>query len=128
MSGRDDRPPHAVPGDHVQPSNRPIDEEAVSVELEGDDGETGRIAQEPSGPDVERGGGEWPAPGTPPSGPAPGAAGVTPDRGAPRPVASNTTSGDLSDEIDPPEGFKDVLDADRERGGSATTRDDGTGA
>ena len=104
-------PPDAVPGDDPQPSNRPIDEEAVSTDL--DDGEDGpdRISQEAVGRDMARGGGEFPSPDTPPSGPAPGTAGMTPER-------------EPADETDPPERFKDVLDTDPERFGSSTTPDD----
>ena len=69
----------------------------------------------------EEGGGEYPSPHTPPKGEAPGTAGLTPERKPADPVASNTTSGDLSDEIDPPEGFKEVLDEDPERFGSSST-------
>ena len=106
MSG--DNPPDAVPGDRPQPSNRPIDEEAVSTELEMGEDETGRIAQEPVGRDASRGGGEFPSPDAPPTGPAPGTAGMTPDREAPEQA----------------EGFKEVLDTDPERFGSSTSPDD----
>ena len=108
MSG--DTPPDAVPGDDPQPSNRPIDEEAVSTDLDTDEaeGEPDRIRQQPVGRDASLGGGEFPSPDAPPSGPAPGTAGMTPER----------------DEPEQAEGFKEVLDADPERFGSSTTPPD----
>ena len=71
------------------------------------------LEQQNVGPGGEAGGGEWPDPDTPPTGPAsgehhrsPGEAEVVPEHG--------------SDEAGP-EGFKDVLEADPMRGGSAST-------
>ena len=126
MSDPQDRPPDAVPGDDAQPSNRPIDEEAISTDLDAGEGGPGRIAQEPVGPRNERGGGEFPPTDASARGPSPGAAGITPERGPGKPVASNETSGDLADDIDPPEHFKDVLNVDPDRFGSSTTPDDRT--
>ena len=107
MSGPN--PPDAVPGDRPPPSNQPHDDEAVSTELDDTgDGEPGRIAQEPVGSEMTQGGGEVPSPDTPPSGSAPGTAGMTSEHDAP----------------DQAESFKDVLDTDPEKFGSSTTPDD----
>lgn len=99
------------------------------------------LEQQNVGPSSEAGGGEWPSPDTPPTGPAsgessrsPGAPDVMPtgtdtqaeqqqtgetagDRGAAR--SSETNTG-----IDPPSGFKDVLEADPVAGGSSSTPHD----
>lgn len=117
-------PPDAVPGDTAQPSNRPLDASAVTTPLEDAEGDEHQIGQTNVGFENEMGGGEWPDPDTPPTGPSPGAAGIDPaaDRpGGARPVASNTEDGGLEEEIDPPAGFKQALEEDPERGGSATT-------
>ena len=66
------QPPNVVPGDDAQPSNRPLDAEAVTEPLPEEGGGQRRIAQENVGPDNELGSGEWPDPPTPPTGPSAG--------------------------------------------------------
>ncbi len=70
--------PSAVPGEDAQPATEPIDEEAVSVPLDLDEGEDVEVGQQNTGVQTEEGGGEWPDPETPPRGPAPGT--VDPDQ------------------------------------------------
>lgn len=62
------RHPAEQPRGPSGPVSEPVDEEAMTVPLEGE----GVIAQEPSGPGNREGGGEWPDPDTPPRGPSPG--------------------------------------------------------
>ena len=62
------------------------------------------LEQQNVGPGGEAGGGEWPDPDTPPTGPAPGEA--------------SRSQGE------PAEAFKDVLDADPVLGGSSSTPHD----
>lgn len=64
-------PPDLVPGASRQPTNRALDDEMVSVELPDENGDR-RIEQTPVGPDNELGGGEFPDPDTPPTGPSVG--------------------------------------------------------
>ena len=81
-----------------------------SVPLPVDDGEV-VVAQENMGPEVARGGGEWPPPDVPPEGPAPGTAAggeAGPDDGDP---SRRTAAGTF-----PP--FRDVLREDPLPGGS----------
>lgn len=66
------------------------------------------VAQQNVGKDNSIGGGEWPDPDTPPRGPAPGVA--TTQVGVERPSADAQ--------------FKDILESDPERGGSATAPQD----
>ena len=75
--------PNPVPGAPVQPSNRPIDAEVVSVPLEaGEDQEDMVVvANESTASDDRAGGGEWPDPEAPARGPAPGTAGPPPGEG-----------------------------------------------
>ena len=66
-------PPTSVPGARPQPSNQPIDESAVTVPLETEEGEEMVIGQNAGGDSI-RGGGEWPDPEAPSEPPAPGSA------------------------------------------------------
>lgn len=66
------RPPDVVPGDGVQPSNQPIDEQVRTEALDLDEGPDRVIAQSAGGPANIEGGGEWPDPDAEPTGPAPG--------------------------------------------------------
>jgi hypothetical protein len=67
------QPPTAVPGDPVQPSNQPVDDEVVSVPLEMDEsGGESVIGQQNFRHEVADGGGEFPDPDAPARGPAPG--------------------------------------------------------
>ncbi len=77
-----------------QTESDPLDEEATKT-----------VAQQNVGKDNTIGGGEWPDPDTPPRGPAPGVAAT--DVGTER--SENTGQ------------FKELLEADPERGGSATS-------
>jgi hypothetical protein len=64
--------PSAVPGNAPQPSTEPIDEEALTIPLEQEDGSTAVIAQQPSSAEQDLGSGEWPDPDAPARGPSPG--------------------------------------------------------
>ncbi|HVF74239.1 MAG TPA: hypothetical protein VM938_04260 [Acidimicrobiales bacterium] len=94
------------------------------------------LEQQPVGPGGEAGGGEWPDPDAPPTGPAPG---ESPRSDAPAdPVGGDgtdtqaevqqdgSTGGDRGEARlgEGPAGFKDVLEADPVRGGSASTPHD----
>lgn len=80
-----------------------IDKQVESGTLDEDDSKT--VAQQNVGKDNEIGGGEWPDPDTPPRGPSPGTAATDVD--TEEPAHDQPT-------------FKDVLEADPVRGGSAT--------
>lgn len=131
------------------------DERAQTVPLPGDDGDH-VIGQQTVGAQAVIGGGEWPSPHAPPTGPAPGTAdegesaadrraeapprrppegsASQPDRqqdgtgGGDRGAARHTDlAGDGEAEIDPPEGFKEVLEGDRVTGGSQSVPPDDPG-
>ncbi|MDP9070210.1 MAG: hypothetical protein M3N68_02770 [Actinomycetota bacterium] len=150
----EDRPPDAVPGDDAQPTNQPIDEQVRTLPLDEGDGAERVLGQENSGPGNMEGGGEWPDPQAPATGPAPGTAegGAEaieqrrrrPDAGAPGgtssqpqqlqdggenqnvgPARSVDVGSGNQGAIDPPTGFKDVLEADRVAGGSSSVPDEG---
>ena len=79
----------------------PDDDDVNEVDLE----------QQPVGPGGEAGGGEWPDPDTPPTGPAPG-------------TGTGTGESPRSEDASGGGGFKDVLDADPVVGGSGSTPHD----
>ncbi len=148
-----DRPPDAVPGQDAQPSNQPIDEQVHTVPLDDGDGAERVVGQENTGPGNMDGGGEWPDPEAPARGPAPGTAeggteaieqqrrreasgapggtgsqpqqlqdgGENQNVGAAR--SADVGSGNL-EAIDPPTGFKEVLESDRVAGGSSSVPDE----
>ncbi len=83
----------------------PHDDTVKSVPLPTEEGDV-VVAQENQGAEVALGGGEWPSPKAPPTGPAPG---VAPDRDeAARP-------GEVEETFPP---IKDTLDVDPVAGGS----------
>jgi hypothetical protein len=139
-----------VPGDDPQPGNVAIDEEAVSEPVAGPD-EDQPIEQTNVGRENMAGTGEWPDPDAPPTGPAPGTApgrqeeiearrAITTEPagtsssmpGSKQDGTAGTSTGEtrssdtdrgLATEIDPPTGFKEVLEADPETGGSSSIGD-----
>src|SRR5215211_2303151 len=72
----------------------PVEKSTHSVPLDTGDGEEEVVAQQNVGPGVERGGGEFPEPETPPQAPAPGA--VT----ASDATASSQTITEVTDEFE----------------------------
>jgi len=84
-----------------------VEKRARSVPLPTEDDGERVIAQQNAGPDPEAGGGEWPSPQAPATGPAPG---TTPEgsQAASRRAQAPSTS------------FSDVLDADPVAGGSSS--------
>jgi hypothetical protein len=139
-----------VPGDDPQPGNVAIDEEAVSEPAAGPDGDR-RVEQTNVGRENMEGTGEWPDPDAPPSGAAPGTdparqkeieerravttepvgtSSSTPSTkqdGTSGTSTGETRSSDadrgLEREIEPPAGFKQVLDENPEIGGSSSIGD-----
>ena len=140
----------AVPGDEPQPANVVIDDEVVSEPVAGPD-EDQPIEQTNVGRENMAGTGEWPDPDAPPTGPAPGTApggqeaiearraatshpdgtsssmpstkqDATPGTSTGEARSSDSEDG-LEREIDPPSGFKEVLEADPEVGGSSSIGD-----
>ncbi|MEY2567081.1 MAG: hypothetical protein QOE35_1610 [Actinomycetota bacterium] len=114
------RPPDLVPGDTAQPSNQPIDEEVRSGVLHDEDDTPYVIEQSVVGAPNVKGGGEWPDPDAPPQAPAPGS---DPAEAAAI-AAARRRRGTGSDD----QPLKDVLEADPERGGTATPEGEGTRA
>ena len=101
----------------------PHDEKVKTVPLPSDErGQPdGVIVQENQSAEVALGGGGWPSPGEPPSGPSPGAG----SEGSP-PDEVGATAGGAGEETEqggefPP--MKDVLDADPVAGGAQSTPD-----
>jgi len=106
----------------------PHDDSVTSVPLPTNvgDGADKVIAQQNQSPEVAAGGGEWPSPDTPATGPAPGTAGVPhtrtaaegngPDRNPQSPAS------DDEDGAFPP--MREVLDAHPVAGGSQSAADD----
>lgn len=90
-----------------QPGNAPENE--VDAEAQQENVGRGNMA----------GSGEWPSPETPPTGPASGERGPT---HGPEPREGVARLGD-TDAGSPPQNFKDVLEADPVRGGSASVGD-----
>lgn len=107
----------------------PHDDLVTSVPLPTNVGEGADkvIAQQNQNPEVAAGGGEWPSPGTAPTGPSPGSAGESPDRSAPdggtgpERHPESPASGDEEGTFPP---FKDALNADPVNGGSNAVGDD----
>ena len=94
----------------------PHEEKVETVPLPAEDGGGGDevIRQENMNPEVAMGGGEWPSPQTPPTGPTPEAAGA--DAGA-----------DRAEVVDEPDRFppaKETLAVDPVAGGSGTVPED----
>ena len=114
MTDDADRPPDAVPGGSAQPSNQPLDEEAVTEPLDDGDGGTFTVAQHNVGPDNERGSGEWPSPSTPPSGPSIGTA--DPSVGADR----EGTTGSVYEQDPEAAGSGSAAPGDDDRAGDVT--------
>ncbi len=114
---------------------------------------TGRLQQMNTGRDNMEGSGEWPSPHTPPRGPAPGTDPVQRElierertqgapqnitgtnsqpgvdqrkqpTGTPGPARTTEISTGAAADIDPPEHFDDVLDANPVQGGSRTLPDE----
>ena len=138
--------------DAPQPDQAPIDEEAVSEPVAGPD-EDQPIEQSNVGRANMAGSGEWPDPDAPPTGPAPGTAPgrqeeiearraittepdgtassmpATKQDGTPGTSTGEARTSDtergLAEEIDPPSGFKEVLDANPTMGGSNSIKDEG---
>lgn len=97
-------------------ANEPQDDRVTSVPMPTDVGAGADrvIAQQNQNPEVAAGGGEWPSPHTPPSGPAPG--------GPPPRLASRTDAADDEEGEFPP--MREVLDADPVAGGSQSLPSD----
>lgn len=110
-----------------------------------DDANEVDLEQQNVGPGGEAGGGEWPDPDAPPTGPASGENPRSPGPADPMPEGTDTqaewqqdgrSAGDrgparttevdsgLASELEPPMGYKDVLDADPVLGGSSSTPHD----
>jgi hypothetical protein len=98
----------------MEPDRAPTDRATSSEKHDS----TGRLQQMNTGPDNMEGSGEWPSPHTPPRGPAPG---TDPVR---RELIQRERAQTSSQDVDGPEGFNSVLDADPVEGGSRTLPDD----